>query len=91
MISEQLCLDNNWKTAWELTDLPDPPFQEWQTQDVPAIAATRPKSLLAEQRWVAAITAKAKDDKVLYDRRTSAKGGGKQDRHKERDDKADKG
>jgi hypothetical protein len=40
---------------------------------------------------VAAITAKAKDDKVLYDRRTSAKGGGKQDRNKEKDDKADKG
>jgi hypothetical protein len=91
MISEQTCLDNNWKTAWELTDLPDPPFQEWQTQDVPAIASARPKSLLAEQRWVAAITAKATDDKVLYDRRTSAKGGGKQDRHKEKDDKAEKG
>jgi hypothetical protein len=90
MMSEQHCLDNNWKTAWELTDLPDPPFQDWLTQDVPAIASTRPKSLLAEQRWVAAITAKAKDDKVLYDRRTAAKGGGKHDRTKEKDDKVDK-
>jgi hypothetical protein len=90
MISEQQCLDNNWKTAWELTDLPDPPFQEWQMQDVLSMAASRPKSLLAEQRWVAAITAKAKDDQVLFDRRSGGKGSGKADKGKpkEQDDKA---
>ena len=38
--AEQSCLDQNWKTAWKLTGLEGPPFQEWSQQPLCRRTAT---------------------------------------------------
>ena len=81
MMAEQSCLDNNWLTAWELSDLPRPPFSHWSSQDIAAMQRETAKSKLSEQSWRAVIAAKVKDDAVLTARR--GKGGGNNPKEKE--------
>ena len=79
MAAEQSCLDQHWKTAWRLTGLEAPPWQEWAKLDAGQCRRENHKSKLAEAKWVATIIAELKDEDFLMKRRGGppAKGGGK--------------
>ena len=72
---EQFKLDQNWQSAWRITNLPLPPFQEWRVRD-PSITQLRldhAHSRLIHSTWAAAISARLKDEEVLVKRRGQPK------------------
>eukprot|EP00435_Cladocopium_sp_Y103_P043406 s865_g12.t1 len=72
---EQFKLDQNWQSAWRMTNLPLPPFQEWRVRDA-SIAQLRldhAHSRLVHSTWAAAISARLKDEEVLVKRRGQPK------------------
>ena len=72
---EQFKLDQNWQSAWRMTNLPLPPFQEWRVRDA-SLAQLRldhAHSRLVHSTWAAAISARLKDEEVLVKRRGQPK------------------
>jgi len=72
---EQYRLDQNWQSAWRLTHLGLPPFQEWKVreQSVQQLRLDHAHSRLIHATWAAAITARLKDEEVLMKRRGAPK------------------
>ena len=72
---EQYRLDQNWQSAWRLTHLGLPPFQEWKVreQSVQQLRLDHAHSRLIHATWAAAITARLKDEGVLMKRRGAPK------------------
>jgi hypothetical protein len=75
MMMEQYTLDENWKTAWKMIDLPSPPFDRWQIMDLGQWRRDTAYSSLAEAGWIAAVANRIKDEDVILKRR--GKGGQK--------------
>lgn len=72
---EQYRLDQNWQSAWRLTHLGLPPFQEWKVREhsVQQLRLDHAHSRLIHATWAAAITARLKDEEVLIKRRGAPK------------------
>ena len=69
---EQFKLDGAWSSAWRLTHLTLPPFSEWRTKGDQQLAQLRQDhahTRLCHATWIAAVTAKLKDEEVLTKRR----------------------
>ena len=69
---EQFKVDGTWSSAWRLTHLTPPPFSEWRTKGDQQLAQLRQDhahTRLCHATWIAAVTAKLKDEEVLTKRR----------------------
>jgi hypothetical protein len=75
MMMDQYSLDENWKTAWKLIDLPSPPFDRWQVADLGQLRRDTAYTSLAEAGWIAAVANRFKEEDVIIKRR--GKGGQK--------------
>ena len=69
---EQFKLDGAWASAWRLTHLTPPPFSDWRTkgdQQLSQLRQDHAHTRLCHATWIAAVTAKLKDEEVLTKRR----------------------
>lgn len=65
MAAEQSAVDGNWKTAWRLLGLQQPPRHEWASMDIGSVREEYSKFRLADTRWVAAVIADLKGEDFL--------------------------
>lgn len=75
VMTEQSALDGNWKTAWRLMGLQQPPWHEWSTMDVFAVRKEYSESRLADNKRFAAVIAGLKDEDFLVKRRVQGGNG----------------
>ena len=66
---EQSLLDGQWKTAWGVSGLPEPPWADWERTDARVHRLTFPASPLMPETWVSTAIAKVRDEKFLRDQR----------------------
>ena len=71
--ADQSCLDNHWRTAWEITGLRLPPFGAWSAADTATLRQQHAASPLLQPEWVAAYVGKAKDYEALVKRRSGGR------------------
>lgn len=77
MMIEQYTLDENWKTAWKMLDLPVPQFDKGQIVDLGTWRRDTAYSSLAESSWVSAVANRIKDEGVILKRRGKGAAKGK--------------
>ena len=62
---EQYCLDDNWKQAWKLTGLKEPPWGRFAEQHVDRIREANNRSQLIPQEWASIMIQAVQDEAVL--------------------------